>query len=71
MKNEQLVTISEDKLEAVSGGGRGYGDHGGGGIVGGLIGGALGLVGGVVRGAVGIVGGLLGALFGGGKHSHY
>jgi hypothetical protein len=57
MNNDKLVTISEDLLDSVSGGGRG---HGGGGLIGGL----LGLVGGVVHAGVGIVGGVLGALFG-------
>lgn len=66
MKKEVLVTIDENKLEAVAGGGYGHSNNNGGGLIGGL----LGLVGGVVKTGLGLVGGVLGALFGGG-HKGY
>jgi hypothetical protein len=71
MNNENLATIKEEMLDAVSGGGGGSYGHS---SHGGIIGGALGLVGGVIGGALGLVGGLLsglGGLLGGKNHSHY
>lgn len=51
MKIDRLTAIEDEKLDAVSGGGRGYG--------GGLIGGALRLVGNVVGAGLSLVGGVL------------
>lgn len=51
---KQLIAIEDDRLEAVSGGGRGYG--------GGLIGGALRLVGNVLGAGLSLVGGVLSGL---------
>ena len=55
MKIEMLTAIEDDRLDAVSGGGRG---HGGGG----LIGGALRLVGNVVGAGLSLVGNVLSGL---------
>ena len=64
MKVDMLSAIEDERLEAVSGGGRGHG--------GGIIGAALNLVGNVVGGGLSLVGGLLSGLgnllSGGRKH---
>jgi hypothetical protein len=63
MNVEMLTVIEDERLDAVSGGGRGHG--------GGLIGGALRLVGNVVGAGLSLVGNVLsglGGLLGGGHH---
>ena len=63
MKVEKLTVIEDERLDAVSGGGRGYGG-------GGLIGGALRLVGNVVGAGLSLVGDVLSGIGGllGGHH---